>query len=232
VTTTLQQHHRTQSPQRSQMDNRDEELQQLALAIQASPNRQDRVIRKQINQLITTISTRLQGSKRWFTNRWSGIVDIEVIFGEAVTNTLLEVAKNIDSYDPEYSVIQWATGILHFRFLDVLRKYRARYESISFDNTDAMAEAKIAEMSEPESDLMTSELYQFIKADPDGHFLATHIRNHPDATLQRILLMRLDGFKWKEIADRLNISSLSTINNFSDRQLRNLNNYFRKYLRE
>jgi DNA-directed RNA polymerase specialized sigma24 family protein len=156
--------------------------------------------------------------------------------GEAVTNTLLEVAKNIDSYDPEYSVMQWATGILHFRFLDVLRKYRARYESISFDNSDAMAEAmaeaEIAKMPKPESDLGTSELYQFIKTDPEGHLAAKHIRNHPEATLQKILLMRLNDLKWQEIADQLNISSLSTINNFSDRQLRNLNNYFRKYLRE
>jgi DNA-directed RNA polymerase specialized sigma24 family protein len=127
-------------------------------------------------------------------------------------------------------VMQWVNGILQYRFKDLLRKYRDRYESISFDNPDAMVEAKIAQISEPTSDLLDCELSQFIKADPEGHLAQTHIRNHPDATLQNILLMRLDGLKWQEIAIRLNINSHSTINTFFDRQLHKFNNYFRKYL--
>jgi DNA-directed RNA polymerase specialized sigma24 family protein len=232
MTTTPIQHYMTQSLQGSQMDECDAELKRLVLEIQASSNRKDRVVRKQIDRLLKTLQAPLATSKRSLINKWSGIVDIEEIVNEAMNNTLIEALKNIDRYDPQYGVMQWINGILHYRFQDLLRRYRARYESISFDNPDAMAEAKIAQISEPESDLLANELSQFIKADPEGHLAATHIRNHPDATLQRILLMRIAGLKWQEIADRLNISSHSTINNFLDRQLRNLSNYFRKYLCE
>jgi DNA-directed RNA polymerase specialized sigma24 family protein len=211
---------------------KDRELQQLVLEIQASSNRKDRVVRKQIDRLLGIIQTRLETSKRAFINKWSGIVNIEEIVNEAVNNTLMEASKNIHRYDPQYSVMQWVNGILKYRFQDLLRKYRDRYESISFDNSDAMAEAKLAQMSSPESDSPASELSQFIKTDPEGHLAQTHIRNHPEATLQRILLMRFDGLKWQEIADRLNIPSHSTVNTFFDRQLRKYNNYFRKYLCE
>jgi DNA-directed RNA polymerase specialized sigma24 family protein len=234
VTTTLNRQIGNQPAPVKQMneDNRsqDLELRQLAIEIQASSSRKDRVVRKQIDRLLAMIQIRLESSQRALIRKWSGIVDIEEIVNEAIGNTLMEASKNIDRYDPQYSVMQWVNGILQYRFKDLLRKYRERYESISFDNPDAMVEAKIAQISEPTSDLLDCELSQFIKADPEGHLAQTHIRNHPDATLQNILLMRLDGLKWQEIAIRLNINSHSTINTFFDRQLHKFNNYFRKYL--
>jgi RNA polymerase sigma factor (sigma-70 family) len=236
VTTTLTRQIGNQSAPVQQMnqDNRsqDLELRQLAIAIQASSSRKDRVVRKQIDRLLALIQTRLESSKRALINKWSGIVDIEEIVNEAINNTLMEASKNIDRYDPQYSVMQWINGILKYRLTDLLRKHRERYESISFDNPDAMVENEIARISEPESDLRSSELYQFIKEDPDGHLAQARINKRPDATLQIILIMRLDGLKWQEIAARLNISSHSTVNTFFDRQLHKLNNYFRKYLCE
>lgn len=242
MTTTLTRQIGNQLPPGRQMNDtpaesgsslRDRELQLLVREIQASPNRTDRVVRKQIDRLLKEISTGLKLAEPALISKWSGITNIESIVAEAVNNTLMEALKNIDRYDPaQASVMTWVNGILKYRFQDALRRYKSRYESISIDRPDAMAEARIAEMSEPESDLPASELSQFIKTDPEGHLAETHIRNHPDATLQSILLMRLDGLKWQEITDRLNIPSHSTVNTFHDRQLHKLNHYFRKYLSE
>jgi hypothetical protein len=82
------------------------------LEIQASNNRQNRVIHKQIERLLLQIQARLESSKRAFINKWSGIVNIDEIVNEAVNNTLMEASKNIDRYDHQYGVMQWINGIL------------------------------------------------------------------------------------------------------------------------
>lgn len=218
-------------PAESGCRQRDLKLQQLVLAIKQSPTRTDRVVRKQIDRLLTQISAHLQPAKQALINKWPGIIDIESIVAEAVSNTMMEAVKNLDRYDPaKASVMTWVNGILNYRFQDALRRYRQRHESISIDNPNAMAEAEIAKISEPEPEPMSSKLRRFIETDPDGHLAAAHLRNQPLASLQKILLMRLDGRKWQEIADCLNITSHSTINNFHDKQLRKWNDYFRKYL--
>ena len=53
----------------------DLQLQQLVQKIQASPDRQDRVVRKQMNLLLTEVSARLQPAKKALIGKWSGIVD-------------------------------------------------------------------------------------------------------------------------------------------------------------
>jgi DNA-directed RNA polymerase specialized sigma24 family protein len=124
----------------------------------------------------------------------------------------------------------WVKLILDSRFKDLLRKYRVPDdESISIDDPDTMVEAEIAKIYEPEPESIGSKLRDFIKTDPEDH-LGKHIRDNPTATFQAILLMRLDGLKWQDIANRLNIASHSTVNNFHDKQLGIWKDYFRKYL--
>jgi hypothetical protein len=242
-------------PAESGTKQHDRELQLLVLEIQASTDRRDRVVRKQIDRLLKEISVRLNPTKRKLISQWLRIPNVESIVAEAERITLMEAVKKIVGYDldkegkkiPVYNpdkhgeknpiydpnkstVMTWVKLILDSRFKDLLRKYRVSHKSISIDNPDAMAEAEIAKISEPEPEPMSSKLRRFIETDPDGHLAATHLRNQPLASLQKILLMRLDGRKWQEIADRLNITSHSTINNFHDKQLRKWNDYFRKYL--
>jgi DNA-directed RNA polymerase specialized sigma24 family protein len=126
--------------------------------------------------------------------------------------------------------MQWIRGILHYRFQDVLRKYRARYESVSIDDPNLMAEAQIAEMSETDSESRSGELLKFLKTDPEGHLAGVHIKNKSEATLQKILLMRFPGKTFQDIAEVFAIDKHSTIASFHDRQLRKLKDYFRKYL--
>ena len=218
---------------------RDLELKQLALAIKQSPTRTDRVVRKQIERLLTEISARIQPAKRVLIKKWEGIDNIESIVAEAVSNTLMEAVKNLDRYDPQKaSVMTWINGILKYRFQDALRSYRSRHQSISIEDPESKAEAKIqakidrddAVISESETAYMADKLRQFVNTDPEGHLSAVHIRDRPAASFKAILLLRIAGLTWQGIADRFDIPRHTTVTTFHDRQLRNLGTYFRKYL--
>lgn len=217
-------------PSKIQMNERDLELQNLVLEIRASTNWKNAVIRKKIDLLFRKIFYNLAGYKHSLITQWSGIADIESIVSEAVNNTFEEALKNIDRYDSQYSVMQWIRGILHYRFQDVLRKYRARYDSVSLDDPNSMAEAQIAEMSETESESRVGELLKFIETDPEGHLAGVHIKKKSEATLQKILLMRFAGRTFQNIAEVFAIDQHSTVASFHDRQLRKLEHYFRKHL--
>jgi DNA-directed RNA polymerase specialized sigma24 family protein len=227
------------TPAESGSRQRDLELQQLVLAIKNSPNQQDRETRKQIDRFLRKVIDRLKPAQRKLISGWQGLADVESIVAEAVNNTILQVVINIDSYNPERSgVMTWINMILNSRFLDLVEKYRPRHESISLDNPNGSAESEVQEkidkddaiVDDLETDYMARKLWEFIMEDPDGHFTENHIRNYPDATLKKILLMRLNRLKWQEIANRFNISSHATINNFHDKQVRELKKYFRKNL--
>jgi DNA-directed RNA polymerase specialized sigma24 family protein len=227
------------TPLESGSSQRDRELQQLVIAIKNSPDRKQPVVRKQIDRLLREILPRLKPAQTALISKWSGIVDIESIVAEAVSNTLVEAIKNIDRYNPDRSnVMTWINGILNFRFLDLLAKYRERYQSVSINDPDSMVELKIqakiecdrAGVPELETASMASKLRQFIEADPEGHLDRVHVRTKSDATFKTILLMRIDGFTWQEIADRLDIPHHSTVCGFYSTQLRNWSHYFRKYL--
>jgi DNA-directed RNA polymerase specialized sigma24 family protein len=224
----------------------DGELQLLVLEIKAGMARQSlpeiqanpkllsqskAVTRKQIDKLLKKIPVSINQHKQHLIKKWSGIDNIESIVAEAVNITLMEAVTKIEKYDPEKypNVTIWIQTILKSRFLDLLRKYRPRYESISLDNPDAMAEAEVAFSSEPEPESIASKLRNFVESDPENH-LSKHIRDNPTATFQAILIMRLNDLTWQQIADSLNIASHATVNNFHDKQLAKWKHYFRNHL--
>jgi DNA-directed RNA polymerase specialized sigma24 family protein len=217
----------------------DRELQLLVLEIQASTDRRDRVVRKQIDRLLREIPIRLNQHQQYLIGKWSGIANVESIVAEAVNITKLEAIKKIDRYDPSKSAFKtWINLILGSRFEDLKRKYRSRDESISIEDPTSKAEAKIqkktdndnAVIDELETAYMAEELLKFVNRDPDGHLSNTHIRGNPAATFKAILLLRIEGLTWQGIADRLNIPRHSTVSGFHDTQLRKLGSYFRKHL--
>jgi DNA-directed RNA polymerase specialized sigma24 family protein len=235
------------TPAESGSRQRDLELQQLVLAIKNSQNQQDRETRKQIDRFLRKVIDRLKPAQRKLISDWQGLADVESIVAEAVNNTILQVVRNIDSYNPERSgVMTWINMILKSRFLDLVEKYRPRNETTSLDDPNGSAESEVQEkidkddviFDDLETDYMARKLWEFIMKDPDGHFTETHIRDYPDATLKKILLMRLNRLTWQEIANRFNISSPSTISSFHDKNVRKndknvrkkLNQYFRENL--
>jgi DNA-directed RNA polymerase specialized sigma24 family protein len=231
----------------SQMD--DLQLQQLVQAIQASKDRQDRVVRKQVNQLLSEVSARIQPAKRYWISKSSGIPGIELIVAGAVNETLSVAIKKIDRYEPDKAqFMTWINAILKFKVLDAIekeKKYRERHpstdEPISADNLNSKAEAQLQAKIEQDENIkaedleredLIAKLRQFINEDPEGFLTKKHIKDKPDATFQKILLMRLVPMTWQAIADSFDISSHGTINTFHDRQLSRYNSYFRKYLQQ
>jgi DNA-directed RNA polymerase specialized sigma24 family protein len=227
----------------------DLQLQQLVQAIQASKDRQDRVVRKQVNQLLTEVSSRIQPAKRYWIGKSSGIVGIESIVAGAVNETLSVAIKKIDRYEPDKAqFMTWINAVLKFRVLDAIEKeknYQARHtstdEPISEDNPNSKAEERLqakieqdesAQAEDLERDDRIAKLRQFINEDPEGFLATKHIKDKPEATFQQILLMRLVPMTWQAIADSFDISSHGTINTFHDRQLCRYNSYFRKYLQQ
>ena len=196
---------------------------------------QNKVFRKQIDRFTREILDRLKPEQQRLIGKWSGIVDIESIVAEAVSNAYFEAVRNIDKYDPDRGdVMKWIKGILNYRLLDLLRKYRERYESVSIDNTAKIVETKIAKIiekiSDPEPESSGSKLLQFIEEDPDGHLNKDHIKGKPAATFKAILLMRANNSTWQDIADRFDISTHSTVSSFVKRRSKDWEDYFNEHL--
>jgi DNA-directed RNA polymerase specialized sigma24 family protein len=126
--------------------------------------------------------------------------------------------------------MQWICGDLKNRTIDLLRQYQRRQHLVPFDMEDTQIQAKMAGIPEDKDADRTTSLRKFIEEDPEGLLTDKHIRNYPAANLRVILLLRLEGYQWQEIADKFEITSHSTVSTFSDRQTQKLLDYFRKHL--
>jgi DNA-directed RNA polymerase specialized sigma24 family protein len=229
-------------PAQSDSRQRDLELLQLVIAIKNSPDRKDRVTRKQIDLLLREVIDRLKPAQRKFISDWQGLVGVESIVAEAVEETIEEVLKNIHRYEPNHSkkasVMTWINRILYFNFQDARRKYLAQNESTLVTTQGATIEYNIqSEISsgqiivpDSETEEMATKLLHFIRTDPEGHLNKIHIKDKPDATFKAILLMRIDELSWQDIADCFNIRRHTTVSSFHGRRLKEWKNYFRKYL--
>jgi DNA-directed RNA polymerase specialized sigma24 family protein len=219
------------------MDDADEDsfLQNLVLEIKASPDRKNpgRKTRNKIKLLFQSItgSSRFHKYLATLKSKYRGVANFEDICAEAENRTLLNVVhEKIDQYDPRYTVMQWVCGDLHNRTIDLLRQYQRRQHLVSFDMEDAQIQAKMSDIPEDKEADRVASLRKFIDQDPEGFLTDKHIRNYPAANLRAILLLRLEGYQWQEIAKIFQIKSHSTVSTFSDRQTQKLLDYFRKHL--
>ena len=213
------------------MSNEEERLRELAIQIQANSDPQNLKTRiLLVNKLLTNLSS----SRRWqqkiadLTAKWSGVPDIRSIVAEAANNRLLDIATNINRYDCQYSFLTWACRFLEERLLDLLKRYGRHHDTIPIDDPNANIEGALVDAKSPdelESEVM--KLREFVEADPDEYFVNAWIKNHPQANLRSILLLRLDGLGWQEIATKFEINSLSTVSSFFYRKMQNLESYIR-----
>ncbi len=218
------------------MSNEEERLRELAIQIQANSDPQHLKTRiLLVNKLLTNLSS----SRRWqqkiadLTAKWSGVPDIISIVAEAANNRLLDIATNIHRYDCQYSFLTWACRFLEERLLDLLKRYRRHHDTLPIDDPNANIEGALVDAKSPdELESEVTKLRELVEADPDGHFVNAWIKNHPQANLRSILLLRLDGLGWQEIATKFEINSLTTVSSFFYRKMQNLESYIRKSLCE
>lgn len=109
-------------------------------------------------------------------------------------------------------------------------RYRNQVQLVSFDapiNSDSTTTWQDF-LPAPEPSRNHRWLCEFIEDDPEEILENAKMRNC-DVSLQQILLLLLDGYKWKEIAEKLQVL-MGSVNSFYTRCLKNqkIRDYFRE----
>ena len=161
----------------------------------------------------------------------------EDIYSEARLKIVEYICQNIDIYDSQKPVMAWVNHFFKFRFRDVCDRYRreTRIKCLSIDDLEKFEqeESDIYQQNYPQMQMMedTQRLRELIAEDPDRLFRNKTIKNRPDITWQIIALARLDDETWETIAQRFHpTKSISTLQSFFDRNLRNFSDYIRNKL--
>lgn len=183
------------------------------------------------NRLIVGIMHSQRLSKQ---NKWRGLANFEDIYNEALQLTLLEIWEKLDSYQPEYSVMAWVNQLFNYRLIDIVNQSEKRGITNVPKNQGSPKVRAIDELTreipsmEPE---MTQEqqIREIVESDPEGYLRKQAIGNHPHVNLQIVLSKLLDGKKWQEISDELDVP-LSSASSFYQRRLHNIVAYIQKYI--
>lgn len=148
----------------------------------------------------------------------------ELLYEEAVNQTLVYVCQNIDKYDPERSrkFMTW----VNFR-LDKL-VIESRWD-FSFSNVQELPSLEDLEapIEEDSNDVrLALELEKFIQQDEKNIFKKEHIRDRPDANFQTIALATLQGKTWEELSQELKIK-VPTLSSFFRRCCQKFSPHFK-----
>jgi RNA polymerase sigma factor (sigma-70 family) len=182
------------------------------------------------NRLITTI---MQSGKLSKQGKWRSLSNFEDLYNEALQQTFLEIWQKIDTYKPEYAVMAWVNQIFNWRFQDLVNKEQKRGITNIPKEEDIPKVRSLDELTRDigneEEISETKQLKEIIEADPEQYLQNETIKGYPHASLQVIILMLLDGQKWREIADELNVP-LSSAASFYQRRLRKIIPYLKKHI--
>lgn len=152
----------------------------------------------------------------------------ELLYEEAVNQTLVYVCQNIDKYDPtrSHKFMTW----VNFR-LDKL-VIESRWE---FGSNQTLDIPSLEELESPIHDdshqNLALELEEFIQSDEQNIFKKEHIRDRPDANFRTIALATLHGKTWKELSEDLAIE-IPTLSGFFRRCCQKFSPKFKKKIWE
>ncbi|MEM9001943.1 MAG: sigma-70 family RNA polymerase sigma factor [Cyanobacteria bacterium P01_F01_bin.86] len=210
----------------------DEQLRQLAVEAQQhapqTPQRQ-----RALAQLVDTIC-RSKKLTRPFQGQFYGLY--EDIYAEAQQRLFLYLCEEIDRYNPDFAVLQWANFLMRKRFfVEASRDFmtiapkgmdRSQVKHITLD---ALERQEPMEQRSRAAPSLSETVIQYIRDDQEGVFKATHISNKPEANFQHIALRFLGGYSWKEISAELDVKVV-TLSSFYQRCLTRFAPKFKTYL--
>ena len=191
----------------------DDQLKQLALEAQRHPARSPQR-QHALTQLIEAIrrSGRLAHPHRSkFTPAF-----YDLLYEEALNQTLTYVCRKIENYDPERGTAQkfmnWVNFRLDRQMIDCRRDFNEQeaQELPNLNDLEAIAAPP------PETPSLAHTVRDYIAADPDDQFRTTHIRHHPEASFQAIALARFAKRSWEDIAKEYAIK-VPTLSSFFQR---------------
>lgn len=210
----------------------DVRLKQLALEAQQQPMRSPQRQRA-LAQLVSEI-WRSQKLVRPYQGQFQH--RYEEIYAEAQQRLFLHLCEQIDRYNPDNEVMQWANFLMKQRFFieasrDLLpttpvRDDRQPVQRLSLEVLES--QNPIERRSQATASL-SEMLIQYIQEDPDGLFVQTCIENKPNAHFQYIALRFLEGYSWKDISAELDVKVV-TLSSFYQRCLVKFAPTFRDYL--
>ena len=149
----------------------------------------------------------------------------QLIYEEAVVETLAYVCTKIDLYDPERGNKRFMNWV-NFKLEKTLIKCRQEFQnphSIKISSLLDLENLSYKQNSPTLSDL----LYQYIQQDSQNMFKSTFIKGKPQANFRQIALARLSGYTWKEISQELKLS-IPTLSSFFQRNCEKFQDLFKK----
>lgn len=210
----------------------DEQLKQLAVEAQQHPaNTPER--QRSLARLMSAI---YQSRKlvRPYQGQFQGVY--EEIYAEAQQRLFLYICKEIDRYNPELEVMQWANFLMKKRFFieasrDLFPAAPKGIDRSQMQRTplEVLEKQSPLELRSQASTSLSEEVIQYIQEDPDRVFQNTHIERKPAANFQYIALRFLAGYSWKEISAELDVKVV-TLSSFYGRCLTKFAPNFKKYL--
>ncbi len=150
-----------------------------------------------------------------------------LIYEDAVSQTLTYVCEKIDKYDPEKGKTGNLMTWVNFR-LDklVIEAWNTFLCSDKLFTPESMQNLTISEQNPS----LLEILREYIEEDVEDVFKQAHIKQHPDANFQRIILLRIAKLTWQEISQELGGIKITTLNNFLKRSCQKFAPKIREYL--
>jgi len=203
----------------------DTQLKKLALEAQRHPHHSQ--LRQQaLTELVNAIilSGRLCHPHRWITPN-----DFyELIYEEAVNQTLVYVCQKLDNYDPEKGREHKFTNWVNFRLDKIMLgcytkfKQRVSPELLTLADLDSIVQVE-------ETQTSCSELLrQCLEDDTNNIFKNEYIRNCPQANFRDIALATFSGKSWEEISAEMDVK-ISTLSSFFQRSCKKFSPQFKEY---
>lgn len=202
----------------------DARLQKLALAAQQfEPQTEER--RYALRELLEAIQ--LSGRICRPHSNKIPVSFYNLIYEDAVSQTLLYVCEKIDKYDPEKgktgNLMTWVNFRLDKLVIEAWNKFLFSEKLVT---PESMPNLIINE--QPPS--VSESIRECIEEDIENVFRQTHIKQHPDANFQEIILLRMSEKTWREISQEFGGIKITTLSNFFKRSCRKFAPKIRKYL--
>ncbi|NEO87049.1 MAG: caspase family protein [Spirulina sp. SIO3F2] len=154
------------------------------------------------------------------------------IYSDAIQRLFSFITQEIERYNPERSrVIAWANYLLKVRFFPEAQQSFRRVKKSNYKQSES---SRVNVITSPKDrhqtkSSLSNQLKIYFEADPDKILKKICIRNRPDVTFQFVALKVLDGCKWRELSEEINVS-VSTLSAFYNRNLKKLTPQIQAYL--
>jgi DNA-directed RNA polymerase specialized sigma24 family protein len=139
----------------------------------------------------------------------------ELLYEEAVNETLLYVCQNIDKYDPQRGRDKKFITWVNFHLDKLVIECRRKFSNLNAPYCLSLAEIEEIKLPE-ESSYLSDMVREYIEEDAENLFSQAQIKNRPDANFRAIALARFSGKSWEEISEELGIV-VPTLSSFYQR---------------